>query len=112
MFNKNRRTFGIFKGGLSKSVLRKFIIMVNYPTIEQLEKQGVELGRFNVYYTNPKCDSVDYSLRFYALKDQNWLLITKNDEVYPASDFSEEFNEFEERYGYTEEDGFWSNIRE
>lgn len=112
MFNKNRRTFGIFKGGLSKSVLRKFVIMENYPTIEQLEEHGVELGRFNVYYTNPKCDSVDYSLRFYKLGPDNWLLITKNDEVYPASDFSEEFNEFEERYGYTEDDGFWSNIRE
>lgn len=86
--------------------------MNNYPTIEELEEKGTELGRFNVYYTNPKCDSVDYSLRFYQLNGENWLLITKNDEVYPADIFSEEFNDFENRYGYTEDDGYWSNLRE
>lgn len=84
----------------------------NCPTIEELEENGVELGRFNVYYTNPKCDSVDYSLRFYQLKGENWLLLTQNGDIYPADEFSEEFNDFENRYGYTEEDGYWSNIRE
>jgi hypothetical protein len=81
--------------------------MKNYPTLEELEK-GVELGRFNVYY--PGTHSVDYSLRFYQLNGENWLLITKNDVIYPASEFSDEFNDFENRYGFTEEDGFWSNV--
>lgn len=78
------------------------------PSIEELVEEGTLVGTFNVYYTNPKCDSVDYSLRFYTYKGKNWLYLTRDNEIYPASDIEKEKAEFEERYGYTEDDGYWS----
>lgn len=72
---------------------------------EFLKENGILLGRYNVYYANTKC--VNYSYEYYLYDGKEYQVDhSAYDDVYEA-DFKNDYDDLDNLFGFTEEDGYW-----
>lgn len=74
-------------------------------TAEFLYENGIFLGKYNVYYDGTS--TVNYSLEYYEYEGKHYQIDNSQfSNVYEA-DFRNDYFDFENLFGLTEEDGFW-----